>query len=215
MLIVKLKIPAVIRFECSTCARSFSSPKALGGHARIHMEKKNKRNHESMELQGEENGEKTLIPCPVCHQPFPTHKSLHGHMRKHPDRGWKGMRPPTPPEDVRGSPQPLDHKGISPSHDLISVAKGKSVTGEDPLLVNGTRGDFHHKIPIVESQNSFSCEICAKSHHGDGFTPSRYIEQSEGFAGISGRAKDEVAKVDQPKAPVFDFDLNELPKWDF
>lgn len=211
MLIVKLKIPAVIRFECSTCARSFSSPKALGGHARIHTEKKNKRNHESMELQGEETGEKTLIPCPVCQQTFPTQKSLHGHMRKHPDRGWRGMRPPPPPE---GSPRPLDHKGISPPpHD--PAAKGKSVMSEDPLLVSGQRGDFHHKISIVESQNSFSCEICSESHQGDGFAPSGYIEQSEGFAGISGQAKDEVAKVDQPKAPVFDFDLNELPKWDF
>ena len=212
MLIVKLKIPAVIRFECSTCARSFSSPKALGGHTRIHTEKKNKRNHESMELQGEKTGEKTLIPCPVCHKPFPTHKSLHGHMRKHPDRGWRGMRPPPPPE---GSPQPLDHKGISPPRDLISVAKGKSVMSEDPLSVNGKRGDFHHKIPIAESQNSFSCEICVKSNHGDEFGPSCNIEQFEGFAGISGQARDEVWKGNQPKKPVFDFDLNELPKWDF
>ncbi|XP_057788106.1 uncharacterized protein LOC131005247 [Salvia miltiorrhiza] len=218
-MIIKLKIPGEARFECPTCSKCFSSVKALGGHKWIHMEKKNKRNHQVMELQGDENGGD--VSCPVCHQPFASDKSLHGHMRKHPERGWRGMMPPPP----------LDHEAASGACHLLALAgaqppcllqdKGKSVMGENSSLLATT---FHHKTPL-KSQNNYPCEICGKSfrsyqalgghksHHG-----RLSMEQPEGFAGISGHGqlpedKGEEGNDDQPAKVVFDFDLNELPKW--
>lgn len=229
-MIIKIKIPAEVRFDCPTCGKSFSSGKALGGHKRVHMEKK--RNHETMELQIVEYGEKTLASCPVCHKPFASKKSLHGHMRKHPDRGWRGMKPP-PPEGK--SSQPLDHEAVSVANDLLALAsgqpsllqdRGKSVMGENSLLVDNDRGDFHHKTPVIKSPKKFSCDICGKSfrsyqalgghksHHSEKFALQLHMEQPERFDGISGHARGEAGiNGDRPARFVFDFDLNELPKW--
>ncbi|GAB4849836.1 hypothetical protein Ancab_004634 [Ancistrocladus abbreviatus] len=39
-----------------------------------------------------QNGKPT---CSLCNKSFPSQKSLFGHMRCHPDRGWRGMLPPS------------------------------------------------------------------------------------------------------------------------
>ncbi|KAL9233545.1 hypothetical protein vseg_008527 [Gypsophila vaccaria] len=87
---------------CPFCNKTFSNGKALGGHMRIHAEKK------KMVLAGppgpspnpnpspESGGGSGVFKCELCPKEFPSRKSLFGHMRSHPDRFWRGMnRPPS------------------------------------------------------------------------------------------------------------------------
>lgn len=83
---------------CDECGKQFTSGKALGGHKRACLQKKNiqkqkVKNVVSVKLDGDQTSA-GLHMCYVCHQNFRSLKSLYGHMRKHPDREWRGIQPP-------------------------------------------------------------------------------------------------------------------------
>ncbi|KAG7572594.1 Zinc finger C2H2 superfamily [Arabidopsis suecica] len=104
---------------CVICEKQFSSGKAYGGHVRIHSTEYNikgkmkktrmrikKKKRKIGLLKKEKEKEIDLIRadvegkirCCLCGKEFQTMHSLFGHMRRHPDRSWKGIRPPPPPE---------------------------------------------------------------------------------------------------------------------
>lgn len=207
-MIIKIKIPKEALFECPTCSKSFATGKGLGGHKRVHMEKNNKRNHDTMELGVGENGEKTLVSCPICPKTFPSEKSLHGHMRKHSDRSWRGMRPPLPPplslslplllpplpshealpvevEALPSNSSALDHEAISLAHNLLALASAqpsRSVMGGNSLFVNDGVG--FHQIPM-KSKDKFYCDICGKmfrSYHALGGHKSHHSFEAKKLA---------------------------------
>ncbi|KAK9273006.1 hypothetical protein L1049_017813 [Liquidambar formosana] len=115
----------LIRF-CNVCNKGFTSGKALGGHARIHMQSNKDRLSQTIQnsklkinglkLKEHPTGLSTMgigrqcdtkdvgnqitegkPTCPVCNKDFLSMKSLFGHMRCHPEREWRGIQPPPPP----------------------------------------------------------------------------------------------------------------------
>ncbi|KAG8386566.1 hypothetical protein BUALT_Bualt03G0161700 [Buddleja alternifolia] len=99
---------------CNFCNKVFSSGKALGGHMRIHVQRKdvlnfNKKpkvhqpinfkklqNHPPQIIDFVKKKKKTTMKptCMICGKDFPSMKSLFGHMRCHPERVWRGINPP-------------------------------------------------------------------------------------------------------------------------
>ncbi|KAF8111138.1 hypothetical protein N665_0076s0134 [Sinapis alba] len=112
-----------VKHFCVICSKQFSSGKAYGGHVRIHsseysnkgkakkMKIKKRKNIGLVSKEKEKEKEKKIdlirahdverkIRCCLCGKEFQTMHSLFGHMRRHPDRSWKGIRPPPPPEKL-------------------------------------------------------------------------------------------------------------------
>ncbi|KAJ0045648.1 hypothetical protein Pint_03610 [Pistacia integerrima] len=90
---------------CSECGKQFNSGKALGGHKRACLKKKNqpkltiaKKVAAPVRVDHQEESGGGLN-CYVCRQSFISLKSLYGHMRKHPEREWRGIQPPQPAND--------------------------------------------------------------------------------------------------------------------
>ncbi|KAL3637574.1 hypothetical protein CASFOL_018742 [Castilleja foliolosa] len=88
---------------CHICHKSFGSGKALGGHMRIHVQKKKNKFkkqentfiNDGLYFDGDDVMNKEQIICTICRKEFRSMKSLYGHMRCHPDRDWRGINPPS------------------------------------------------------------------------------------------------------------------------
>ncbi|KAH6765962.1 hypothetical protein C2S52_016945 [Perilla frutescens var. hirtella] len=231
----------VVRFECPTCGKIFSNGQGLGGHKRVHMEKRrNKRDHQTMAAEAEaeappapadqEMGEKTPFSCPVCQQCFRSEKSLHGHMRKHPNRGWRGMKPPTPAVDDE------EEEVMAPiiaavANELLALPNSQPPTAvqDSVLSQDSARGESSRNIPN-KAHKLYVCDPCAKafktyhamgghkSQHGPpGGDKPVYMEQPEGSGmvdgGVVGEEEEEEENGKGSKL-VFNIDLNELPPSD-
>ncbi|GER52730.1 zinc finger family protein [Striga asiatica] len=133
---------------CHICSKEFDSGKALGGHMRIHLQlpshlkthptiKKPNNKKPTINLGLDNNHKKPN--CVLCGKNFPSWKSLYGHMRCHPDRGWKGINPPSFSSSSSSDSSSLSNednmkiiikKNRAPVVDLAASIKGWSVTAE-------------------------------------------------------------------------------------
>ncbi|ESQ50056.1 hypothetical protein EUTSA_v10002171mg [Eutrema salsugineum] len=144
-----LSPPPQRKHFCVICDKQFSSGKAYGGHVRIHssdynnkgktkkMKMKKKRKIGMVKKEKEKEKELDLvradvegkIRCCLCGKEFQTMHSLFGHMRRHPDRSWKGIRPPPPPENFKlsflddGDDDDQDDDGMSRSMSMSDVTE--------------------------------------------------------------------------------------------
>ncbi|KAJ8621159.1 hypothetical protein MRB53_029688 [Persea americana] len=64
--------------------------------------------------------------CYLCGKKFFSDKGLCGHMRLHPNRGWKGIRPPTIADNLYVATQEVTHENMSnQSGEKLEVEDGK------------------------------------------------------------------------------------------
>ncbi|KAF5479142.1 hypothetical protein F2P56_005638 [Juglans regia] len=144
---------------CNFCNKVFGSGKALGGHARMHVQARNKdlldkiqkpkfkkhptaagdlsnasraKTNASVAIMGEPT-------CYVCRKKFPTMKALFGHMRSHPGREWRGVLPPPTEKNSASS------SSSTPSDDKIGSAAANFTTTEAPVLVDLSASLFRWK----------------------------------------------------------------------
>ncbi|TMX05805.1 hypothetical protein EJD97_015217 [Solanum chilense] len=154
---------------CRVCKKVFGSGKALGGHMRIHVESRSKKEkskpREQVDVENCNNDE--LVPiCKVCGKVFPSMKSLFGHMRSHPEREWRGILPPhLKSNDVKKAKKTASVPGWS-----VTAKRGRKPNAEEE---DEQLQDAVHHLMLLANGDSIESVVTGHDH-----TPEEELEKT-------------------------------------